>query len=500
MGIGDTVKSMLGHEHEETGEGDSLHRRSSKHSTFSRHEPKPPANTYDFDVLNDPTRITNSNRASHRLPSGTGIGTSGKGSSGAVPAHQTEMEADLERQRTQGIAGYGTDASAAVGGSLASTHAGSRTSGAGEAGGGLAPRTTGQNIHVGPTTLTSPDSVEGQPMGGSRAPHADARTSGAGDPRATGQNIHVGPTSPTAPGSFEGQPMGGSRVADSHKNATPSAVKSGVPTSQPHAVSGHTGVLDNHHDTGHTKRDAMPTGDTVEDTNQLHPVTHERVRHLETEDVERLKDHERHIHHVQHHTQPIQTSAKMPDTHREQVHPVTRIEEQHANKAEDNTLFQGQVSQHHDTLEHTAKERTIVDKGTMITETVHHHIHHVIQPVIERQTVAQEFTHTKIPIHEVTHEAPIVHQSQTHAPIPLSSFVEKGGVLEGGVRQEDISKKVLHGGDCTRSVDGIASDLENTLQLDSQVVNETQPEYITKVTKVRTVAVEEPPLVPPSRN
>jgi hypothetical protein len=35
-----------------------------------------------------------------------------------------------------------------------------------------------------------------------------------------------------------------------------------------------------------------------------------------------------------------------------------------------------------------AKERTIVDKGTTVTEHVHHHIHHVIQPVIEKESTS----------------------------------------------------------------------------------------------------------------
>lgn len=81
------------------------------------------------------------------------------------------------------------------------------------------------------------------------------------------------------------------------------------------------------------------------------------------------------------------------------------------------------------------------------------------------KAVDRQFVHTKIPIHEVTHEAPIVHQSQTHAPIPLEHFVERGGVLKGGISQADISAKVLHGGECTREIDGVAQDLEKELNL-----------------------------------
>lgn len=35
---------------------------------------------------------------------------------------------------------------------------------------------------------------------------------------------------------------------------------------------------------------------------------------------------------------------------------------------------------------HVPKERTVTDKGTTVEETVHHHIHHVIQPVIDKES------------------------------------------------------------------------------------------------------------------
>jgi hypothetical protein len=60
---------------------------------------------------------------SHRIPSGTGPGTTGKTSD---PALEQEVER-VERDRaSQGIAGYGTDAAAAAGGSLGGTHTGTQ--------------------------------------------------------------------------------------------------------------------------------------------------------------------------------------------------------------------------------------------------------------------------------------------------------------------------------------------------------------------------------------
>lgn len=443
MGIGDTVKSII-NPNDETGDTtDNLGRRTSKVGKDKVTSKTTRTSTSGAtDTLDDPTMITNSNRASHKLPSGTGIGTSGKG---GAASHQSDMESDYARGSTQGIAGYGTDAAAAAGGSLGATHSGARTSG-----------------------LNQDMSNHG---------------------------VHVGPTVHTSPGDYEGQPMGGSRVSESF--GSPTGAQHTRELTHTRGDYGHAGVLDQHHDAGHTKRDIMPSGDASELTMQLHPVTHEHVRHFETEDIERKLELERHVHHVQHHTQPIITTAKLPDTHRDHIHPVTRVEEQHVNKVEDNTLFHNQIFQHRDSIEHSSKERTVVDKGTVVTENVHHHIHHVIQPIIEKTVTDQEFTHTTIPIHEVTHEAPIVHQSQVHAPIPLNQFVQSGGVVDGGISQDSISSRVLKTGECTREVDGIAADLEKGLGLEP---HNTSPKYLeTKVVK-RTTTVEEPHLVPPVRN
>lgn len=58
-------------------------------------------------------------RSSRQLPPGTGPGTSGK----PAVASELAMQSDLDQSRTgQGTSGYGSDAAAAMGGTLAGTH------------------------------------------------------------------------------------------------------------------------------------------------------------------------------------------------------------------------------------------------------------------------------------------------------------------------------------------------------------------------------------------
>ena len=82
--------------------------------------------------------------------------------------------------------------------------------------------------------------------------------------------------------------------------------------------------------------------------------------------------------------------------------------------------------------------------------------------------------------------------------------------------QDQIASKVLVGGECTREVEGVAGDLERDLHLSEQKREcyqllsphllvklnfaAVEPTYITtKVTK-RTTTIDEPQILPTSRN
>ncbi|KAF9447644.1 hypothetical protein P691DRAFT_671079 [Macrolepiota fuliginosa MF-IS2] len=199
-------------------------------------------------------------------------------------------------------------------------------------------------------------------------------------------------------------------------------------------------------------------------------VLHERVRHVETEEVKRVLERDRHIHHVQHHIQPVIAREFLPEETREIVHPLTNVLEIHANKGEDTTFFDTQVHEHRDTLVHGEKERMILDKGVTVKEHVHHHVHHIIQPIIEKETIQRRSTSTVIPIHEVTHEAPVVHSSQTHDPVPIEHFLERGGRLRDAIGPDEVGSRVLHSGTCSREIDGVADTLAKELKLGDIVV------------------------------
>ncbi|GAA5899253.1 hypothetical protein JCM6882_009296 [Rhodosporidiobolus microsporus] len=201
------------------------------------------------------------------------------------------------------------------------------------------------------------------------------------------------------------------------------------------------------------------------DHQHLAPVTHETRHHHEVEEVERQREVDRHVHHVQHHTQPVLDSQHASEEHHQKSHPVTNIHENHVATDEDKAHFAG-LKTAHDSVTDAPRERTIIDKGEKVHENTHHHVHHVVQPEIHRDTHTHDRQHTTIPVHQTTHEAPIVHQSQQHEPLSLKDFTAGGG---------DLSSKLKHGAellnvsgqDCERSVDGPGETLASNLGLGS---------------------------------
>jgi len=226
------------------------------------------------------------------------------------------------------------------------------------------------------------------------------------------------------------------------------------------------GFGDGPHETGHVASKEHHEFDpklATHDHQHLQHVTHRQVRHVEVEEVERQREVDRHIHHVQTHVQPVLDKQVLPEKLSENIIAPTKVNEVHASTPEDVKLFESLATQHRDTESHRPKERTVVDLGEKVNEKVHHHVHHVTQPIIEQEVVERHRIHTVIPVHHVTHEAPIIHKSSTHAPVSLNDFLQGGGKLDSHVTHE--TSGLLDNDDCERVVDGPAESLIKDLNL-----------------------------------
>ncbi|BGP38613.1 hypothetical protein JCM10450v2_002562 [Rhodotorula kratochvilovae] len=200
------------------------------------------------------------------------------------------------------------------------------------------------------------------------------------------------------------------------------------------------------------------------DHQHLAPVTHETRHTHEVEEIERQREIDRHVHHVQHHVQPVLDTQHAAEVQHEKAVPVTEINERHVATDEDKAQF-ASLNTAKDTVVEAPREKVIIDKGEQVRENVSHHVHHVVQPSIERDVHEHHRIHTVVPIHQTTHEAPVVHASVLHEPLSLKDFVAGGGDLKSTLKHD--ADKLLNRGECERTVDGPAETLVEQLGLAS---------------------------------
>ncbi|KAG6895592.1 hypothetical protein C0992_000472 [Termitomyces sp. T32_za158] len=195
----------------------------------------------------------------------------------------------------------------------------------------------------------------------------------------------------------------------------------------------------------------IPTENVIKESHQLDSDRVENVTRRVNEASFREQEFDPVPHVVQHGAQSLTGEKAQDDVHREKVNIITNVRET-SDETDDET--HGQPQHHKDSRDATERERAIIDKGESISEREIHHVHHIIQPIINKETIEQHRIHTTIPIHQVTHEAPIIHKSQTHAPVSMEHFAQRGGQITGGLTCDQIGRNVLQSGECTRQVNG----------------------------------------------
>ncbi|WFD42497.1 hypothetical protein MPSI1_001142 [Malassezia psittaci] len=197
----------------------------------------------------------------------------------------------------------------------------------------------------------------------------------------------------------------------------------------------------------------VAAGNVDQDVQHLAPVTRETLHRQEIEELHREREHHIHQHHIQHHVQPVLDTVHLAEQLHSRVVPATTIREVHANTDKDAALLRSVAGTPKDTFSQAPIERSVIDKGETVREIVHHHIHNIVQPIIEKDIYEYHRIRTTVPTTQITHEAPIVHESTAHQPIRKEDFVKGGGVLTSETRTvEDAG--LLNLGNNQRSVEG----------------------------------------------
>jgi len=158
-------------------------------------------------------------------------------------------------------------------------------------------------------------------------------------------------------------------------------------------------------------------------------VVHERVAQRQHEDVTEAVDREVHQHHHQIHVQPIKDKVVEPEQHH---HNVIAVEHRHKHHGKDHEV-QETLAKHQagfrDEREVLPTE-TSTSNRVVVGEHVHHHIHDVIQPVIERDVVQPHVVHTTIPIHEKIEHEPFIHKGNVLPTMTMDEFTRAGHSID----------------------------------------------------------------------
>ncbi|KAJ3487232.1 hypothetical protein NLG97_g6455 [Lecanicillium saksenae] len=139
--------------------------------------------------------------------------------------------------------------------------------------------------------------------------------------------------------------------------------------------------------------------DTTIDQDVRDPVVKEQVRPQRHEEVITAVDQEIHQDHHQTVVQPLAVKETLPEKHTHNMMAVNEKNVNHANAAETKAALQQDAGRY-------SSERNVAD-----TDAPHHHVHHHVQPVIQKETIQPEVVHTTVPVHEVHQAAPIHHET-----------------------------------------------------------------------------------------
>jgi len=159
-------------------------------------------------------------------------------------------------------------------------------------------------------------------------------------------------------------------------------------------------------------------------------VVHERVAQKQHEEVITAVDREIHQHHHQVHVQPVQERVVESERHHTNVIPVEHREHHHGKDREVEAALLEQQGKFRDEREVLPVQSTNSTQ-TVVGEHVHHHIHDIIQPVVEKEVIQPHVVHTTVPVHEHIEHEPFVHKGNVLPAMTMDEFSRAGHTLSG---------------------------------------------------------------------
>jgi hypothetical protein len=150
-----------------------------------------------------------------------------------------------------------------------------------------------------------------------------------------------------------------------------------------------------------------------------------------------LPDKEIHQDHYHTSVQPVLDETRLKEQHHHNLLPVEHRQFEHSNPEEVQKRLATEQAQFKDHQQRVEGPRTSTVTPVVAGEHIHHHVHEVIQPVVQKQTIEPHVIHTTVPIHEVHHNAAQHHSTSALPAVSMAEFKKSGGVLTGREERYD---------------------------------------------------------------
>lgn len=177
--------------------------------------------------------------------------------------------------------------------------------------------------------------------------------------------------------------------------------------------------------------------DTTVDETVAPAVTHETVNKTHHENVIGAVDREVHQDHYHTSVQPIKAKEVLPEQHEHRAAAVEHREHHHGDDAAIKQRLEQESAQFRNKTVDGRSEHTHAEAPVIAGEHRHHHVHEVIQPVVQKETIQPSVVHTTVPVHEVHHNSAQHHSASQLPAMTMDEFKSQGGALAGREARHD---------------------------------------------------------------
>jgi hypothetical protein len=171
--------------------------------------------------------------------------------------------------------------------------------------------------------------------------------------------------------------------------------------------------------------------DTSVHENVAPGVTRETVHEQRREERQKATDREVHQDHYHTTIQPVKDRAVLPEQHHHNMLDIEHRNHDHRNPQQIKQKLHNEAAQFRDKTTRAPVEHTSTTMTGVSGEHVHHHVHEIIQPVVEKEVIEPHVVHTTVPVHEVHHNPAQHHTASTMPTMSMAEFKKQGGSLTG---------------------------------------------------------------------